>query len=364
MVLERARRDRASWRGRYDRLRLNSTPLVLDAPGGRVRPRHGHLPVARRGRRLPRGLRRDNALDVRLSTQSSASTATARLGRAHLGRRLRGRARGRRRPATSTRPFVPDWPGRERFRGALLHAAELPQPRAVPRPRRAGRRARAARAWRSPTTSPRAGRGGCGSRCARRRTSSSARRSAPAARARADARAPAARRPRRELRALQGGRRPDRVRPAGARGGVVHPPAPPGVAPAIVDKVVIEAIRERRIEIVAGVESLDETGVDARRRRADRARRGDRRHRLPPRPRADRRPPRRARRRTACPRGRRRGGRARPALRRLRAHRPRSCATAAARRRRAAKAIAGELRARPGQATSAPMAAYGDALDA
>ena len=34
-----------------------------------------------------------------------------------------------------------------------------------------------------------------------------------------------------------------------------------GVAPAIVDKVVIEAIRERRIEIVAGLESLDETGV-------------------------------------------------------------------------------------------------------
>jgi len=34
-----------------------------------------------------------------------------------------------------------------------------------------------------------------------------------------------------------------------------------GVAPAIVDKVVIEAIRERRIEIVASPEALDETGV-------------------------------------------------------------------------------------------------------
>jgi hypothetical protein len=33
------------------------------------------------------------------------------------------------------------------------------------------------------------------------------------------------------------------------------------VAPAIVDKEVIEAIKERRIEIVAGVESLDESGV-------------------------------------------------------------------------------------------------------
>jgi hypothetical protein len=34
-----------------------------------------------------------------------------------------------------------------------------------------------------------------------------------------------------------------------------------GVAPAIIDKPVIEAIKERRIEIVAGVESLDDTGV-------------------------------------------------------------------------------------------------------
>jgi hypothetical protein len=35
-----------------------------------------------------------------------------------------------------------------------------------------------------------------------------------------------------------------------------------GVAPAIVDEVVIEAIRERRIEIVTSIESLDETGAD------------------------------------------------------------------------------------------------------
>jgi hypothetical protein len=34
-----------------------------------------------------------------------------------------------------------------------------------------------------------------------------------------------------------------------------------GVAPAIVDKEVIQAIKDRRIEIVAGVESLDDDGV-------------------------------------------------------------------------------------------------------
>jgi cation diffusion facilitator CzcD-associated flavoprotein CzcO len=35
-----------------------------------------------------------------------------------------------------------------------------------------------------------------------------------------------------------------------------------GVAPAIVDKEVIEAIKDGRIEIVAGIRSLDEAGVD------------------------------------------------------------------------------------------------------
>ena len=148
-----------------------------------------------------------------------------------------------------------------------------------------------------------------------------------------------------------------------------------GVAPAIVDKVVIEAIRERRIEIVAGVESLDETGAEL----ADGAR-------IEPdaviaatgyrtRPRADGRPPRRARRRGRAARVRGRGGRARPALRRLPAH-PRAVALRRARghaggeghRRRAAHAAArcerpdGRLRRRPSRMSPANIELLAEAF--
>ena len=131
-----------------------------------------------------------------------------------------------------------------------------------------------------------------------------------------------------------------------------------GVAPAIVDKVVIEAIRERRIEIVASIESLDETGadlVDGTRIEPDAviAATG---YRSGLEPMVGHLGVLDDRRRAA--RGRRRGGRARPAVRRLRAH-PAQLRYAGREGRRAAKAIAGELRARPGQATSAQMAAYG-----
>ena len=53
------------------------------------------------------------------------------------------------------------------------------------------------------------------------------------------------------------------------------------VAPMIVDAEVLQAIRERRIEIVGAVEGFDETGVLLAGEDADRAGRGDRRHGLP-----------------------------------------------------------------------------------
>ncbi len=89
------------------------------------------------------------------------------------------------------------------------------------------------------------------------------------------------------------------------------------VAPMIVDAEVIEAIRDRRIEIVGAVEGFDETGVAARRRHADRTRRGDRGDGLSLGPGARRRPARRARRARRAA-GATRRGRTRPALRRLR----------------------------------------------
>ena len=58
VVLERADGVAASWRGRYDRLRLNSSRWFSKLPGGRYARGHGDLPVARRGHPLPGGLRR------------------------------------------------------------------------------------------------------------------------------------------------------------------------------------------------------------------------------------------------------------------------------------------------------------------
>ena len=60
----------------------------------------------------------------------------------------------------------------------------------------------------------------------------------------------------------QEGRRPERVRPAGARGGRLQPaPAPARGADDRRRRRCIEAIRDRRIEIVGAVEGFDETGV-------------------------------------------------------------------------------------------------------
>ncbi len=127
------------------------------------------------------------------------------------------------------------------------------------------------------------------------------------------------------------------------------------VAPMIVDAEVIEAIRERRIEIVGAVEGFDETGVLLADGDADRARRGDRRDRLPLGPGARRRPPRRARRARRAA-GAARRGRARAALRRLRP----APGAAALRRARGEAGGAGD-RARVEARSHRPIATVGPA---
>ena len=57
VVLERGDGIATSWRGRYDRLRLNTSRWFSQLPGRRYARGTGDLPLARRGRRLPRGLR-------------------------------------------------------------------------------------------------------------------------------------------------------------------------------------------------------------------------------------------------------------------------------------------------------------------
>ena len=157
-------------------------------------------------------------------------------------------------------PFVPDWPGRERFRGALLHAAEYRNPE----PYR-GRDVLVV------------GPGCSGMEIAYDLAEGGARRVRLAVRTPPNILVRSPMGPAFALALM-------RVRPQRADRVVNFVrskeigdlteyglPVPEegtfsrlrrlGVAPAIVDKVVIEAIRERRIEIVAGVEALDETGA-------------------------------------------------------------------------------------------------------
>ena len=158
-------------------------------------------------------------------------------------------------------PFVPDWPGRERFRGSLLHAAEYRNPE----PYR-GRDVLVV------------GPGCSGMEIAYDLAEGGARRVRLAVRTPPNmlvrspigpafalvllAPATAARRPDRQLRAAprRSATSPSTACPCPRRASFsrLHRL---GVAPAIIDKPVVQAIRDRRIEIVAGVESLDETGV-------------------------------------------------------------------------------------------------------
>jgi cation diffusion facilitator CzcD-associated flavoprotein CzcO len=157
-------------------------------------------------------------------------------------------------------PFIPDWPGRDAFRGRVMHAADYRSPAAF-------------RDGDVLVVGP-----GCsGMEIAYDLIDSGARRVRLAVRTPPNIiiRSPIGPLFARALLKL-GPRRADRVMPLIRRlevGDLTEYglPVPEegifarlqrlGVAPAIVDKEVIEAIKERRIEIVGGVESLDGSGV-------------------------------------------------------------------------------------------------------
>jgi cation diffusion facilitator CzcD-associated flavoprotein CzcO len=260
VVLERGDAIATSWRGRYDRLRLNTSRWFSRLPGGRYERGTGIFPSRDELIAYLESYARDNALDVRLSTNVDRIDAH---GAGWVVRTSSGDV-----PAEHVvvaagyehTPHVPDWPGRERFDGALLHAAEYRNP------------------------DPYRGRDvlvvgpGCtGMEIAYDLAEGGAQR------VRLAVRTP----PNMLLRSPVGPgialalmrlrpERADRIANIGRSKEIgdlteFGLPVPEegtfsrlrrlGVAPAIVDKVVVEAIRERRIEIVAGVESLDDTGV-------------------------------------------------------------------------------------------------------
>jgi len=260
LVVEQADAVGASWRSRYDRLRLNSSRPFSKLPRARYPRGTGIFPTRDQVVSYLEDYAERNALDIRLGSRVErldrdsgrwiVRTSTGDLLAAHVVV-----AGGHER-----KPFIPDWPGRDRYDGQLLHSGDY---------RNADRFAGADVLVVGP---------GCsGMEIAYELAAEGA------ARVRLAVRTP----PNMMLRSPIGPllaraimklstTRADRLMRFARRKTIgdlteYGLPVPDegvfarlkrlGVAPAIVDKAVVEAIRDRQIEIVAGVEALDESGV-------------------------------------------------------------------------------------------------------
>ena len=244
VVLERGDAVGFSWRGRYDRLRLNSSRWFSQLPGARYGRAIGVFPARDDVVRYLEGYAERHELDVRLRTSAEridrdddvVATGYARAGR------------------------IPAWPGRERFGGTLQHAADYRNP--------APFRDREVLV---------VGAGCSGMEIAYDVATGGARRVRLAVRTPPNilVRSPVgpafaralAKLPPRRADAVARFVRHKELGDLSAYGlpvpeeGVFSRLRRLSVAPAIVDHEWIDAIRDGRVEVVAGVEALDESGV-------------------------------------------------------------------------------------------------------
>jgi putative flavoprotein involved in K+ transport len=260
LVLEQASAVGYSWRRRYDRLRLNSSRPFSKLPGARFARGTGIFPSRDEVVRYLESYTARNRIDVRLGTRLE------RIDRGGGGWVLRtstGDVRAEQVIVASGyehTPFLPDWQGRNRFRGRLLHSADYRNPKPfhehdvlVVGPGCSGMeiaydlaQGGASRVRLSVRTPP----------------NILVRSPVGPLFARAMLKLPPERADRlmRRLREKEVGDLTEYGLPEPEEG-VFSRLKRLSVAPAIVDKDMLEAIRDRRIEIVAGVEALDETAV-------------------------------------------------------------------------------------------------------
>jgi cation diffusion facilitator CzcD-associated flavoprotein CzcO len=256
LVLERASAVAASWRGRYDRLRLNSSRPFSKLPGARYPRGTGMFPSRDQVVDYLESYARDNAIEILFRTH------VERLDRDGDGW-LVGTNAGEIRAAEVVVAagyehtfFVPRWPGRDSFEGRLIHSAEYENPDSL-------------RGQDVLVVGP----GSSGMEIAHDLVEGGARRVRLAVRTppniilrdplgplfgRLVVKLPTARADRLMsfLRRKQIGDLSE-FGLAEPEEGVVSRLKRLGVAPAIVDREVLGAIRERRIEIVAAVEAID-----------------------------------------------------------------------------------------------------------
>jgi cation diffusion facilitator CzcD-associated flavoprotein CzcO len=259
-VLERADAVASSWRGRYDRLRLNSSRPFSKLPRGRFARGTPMFPSRDQVVSHLESYASRNGIDVRFGTRLDRieREADGWLLRTSTGDRLARHvivAAGYEHTG-----FVPDWPGRDRYERALIHSAGY-------------RNAEPYRDQDMLVVGP-----GCsGMEIAYDLAEHGAARVRLAVRTPPNIilRTPPGPFLANALRRLPPKRVDElmkkvRMKEIGDLSEYGLPIPEEGlfsrlrrlsVAPAIVDMEVIDAIRERRIEIVAGVEALDDTGI-------------------------------------------------------------------------------------------------------
>ena len=124
VVVEQADALAATWRGAYDRLRLNTSRLTSRLPGASYPRGTGLFPSRDQFiAYLDRYAQREQ-VDVRLGVRVERIDRDGRLWRIRTSAyEMHGEhvviASG-----YAREPFVPPWPGRDRFKGRLMHAAE------------------------------------------------------------------------------------------------------------------------------------------------------------------------------------------------------------------------------------------------
>ena len=260
LVLEQANAVGHSWRRRYDRLRLNSSRPFSKLPGARFARGTGIFPSRDDVVSYLESYTARNGVDVRLGTRLERID---RDGGGWVLRTSTGDVRAEQVIVASGyehTPFLPDWEGRDRFRGRLLHSADYRNPKPF-----------------NEHDVLVVGPGCSGMEIAYDLTQGGASRVRLSVRtppnilvrspvgplfARAMLKLPPERADRlmRRLREKEVGDLTEYGLPEPEEG-VFSRLKRLSVAPAIVDKEMLQAIRDRRIEIVAGVETLDETAV-------------------------------------------------------------------------------------------------------